>query len=181
MIDLRNLPGIKPDEQVIYLLRRHWIVPMKTLGVLLIGAIIPYGVYVALAEAFPTFLTIAPLIPLLALFASFYELAIWLLIVQEIVDYYLDTWIVTTERVIDISQHGLFQRTSAEVHLANVVDVTSEVKGFFHTMLNFGDVYIQTPAEVARFHFMEISRPDEVRQHLLKLVDEDRERHGHTT
>ncbi len=179
MIDLQNLPGIKPGEQVVYLLRRHWIVPAKLFLLLGMCAIVPFVVYAFLQSQFPDLLANQTLAPILAMLASFYELGVWLILVQEFVDFYLDTWIVTTERVIDISQNGLFNRTSAEVHLANIVDVTSEMKGFFRTVLNYGDVYVQTAAELARFHFMAIAHPDAVRQTVLKLVDDDRERHGH--
>ena len=115
--------------------------------------------------------------PILAIFAGFFVLAVWLFVMQEFVDYYLDMWIVTDERIIDISQHGLFKRTSAELHLENIVDVTAQVIGVLPTMLNYGDVLIQTPGEVVRFHFKQIPRPEEVRQMVLKLVDEDRGRH----
>ena len=48
----------------------------------------------------------------------------------EFTDYYLDTWIVTTERIISIEQKGLFERTASELDLISVQDATAEVHGF---------------------------------------------------
>lgn len=179
MIDLNALPNKKPDEKTVFLLRRHWIVPAKLLSALGVMAALPVAGYIFAADEFPRLLTNPVLVPLMILAASFYYLAIWMFVFQEVVDYYLDTWIVTTERIINIEQYGLFRRVSAELHIGNIVDATSEVRGFLHTFLNYGDVLIQTAGERTRFHFKQVPRPEEVRQTVLKLVDEDKTKHGH--
>lgn len=181
MIDLNALPHRKEGEQTVYLLRRHWIVPLKIAGIFLLGLTLLVGGYLLSANEFPGLYTHPLGQPVMALVGSFILLALWLIVMQEFVDYYLDTWIVTNERVIDIAQKGLFKRTSAELHLENIVDVTSEVKGMLPTFLNYGDLMIQTAGEKVRFRFEQIPRPEEVRQTVLKLVDEDRHRHESQT
>jgi uncharacterized membrane protein YdbT with pleckstrin-like domain len=61
--------------------------------------------------------------------------------------YYLDVWIITTERIIDIEQHGLFHRAVSEIAVERVQNVTVETPGFLATMLGFGNVKIQTAGE----------------------------------
>ena len=60
------------------------------------------------------------------------------------IDYWLDVWIVTDERVINIEQKGLFSRSVSELHFYNVQDVTTSVRGVIPTLLNYGDVEVQT-------------------------------------
>lgn len=178
MFDLNALPNQKAGEQTVTLLRRHWIVLAKTIALLITSALIPVAVYLLLLSEFPAVLGDQTLAPLIALFGSFYYLAVWLFVFQEIVDYYLDTWILTTERVLDIEQFGLFRRETTECHLASVVDVTSETKGMLETFLKFGDVIIKTAGEKGLLVFKQVPNPEEVRRLVLKLVDDDREKHG---
>ncbi|MEK7105556.1 MAG: PH domain-containing protein [Patescibacteria group bacterium] len=177
MIDLNQLPNHKPGEKVELFLRRHWLVPTRVVLALIAGAVLPFIVFFILQETAPTLLHHPVLTPLLALFASFYFLAIWMLVIQEIVDFYLDTWIVTNERVIDVEQFGLFRREAKECHLENVVDVTSEIHGMLQMIFKYGNVIAQTAGTTGQLNFKEVPQPDEVRQTILKLVDEDRERH----
>lgn len=62
-------------------------------------------------------------------------------------DYYLDMWIVTEKRVINIDQQGLFSREISEVPMASIQDVTIHVIGLIETLLGFGTVRIQTAGE----------------------------------
>jgi uncharacterized membrane protein YdbT with pleckstrin-like domain len=65
----------------------------------------------------------------------------------EWADYYLDTWIITSRRIIDVEQNGLFDRHIAEIPLSRVQDITIEVKGLIETLLHFGTIRIQTAGE----------------------------------
>ncbi len=110
-------------------------------------------------------------------FLSIYYLAIVTFFFQEFIDYYLDTWIVTTERVINIEQHGLFNRVAAEMHLAMVQDVSAEVRGPLHTFLDYGDVHIHSAGPIKSFHFKDIPNPERVRQAILRFAEDDKHRH----
>jgi hypothetical protein len=93
------------------------------------------------------------------------------------IDYYLDVWIVTNERVINIEQKGLFSREVSEKELHKMQDITSDVDGFWATMLNYGDVYIQTAGEKERFVFKHIPFADEVARRISNLVSEYQKMH----
>ncbi len=177
MMRLQDPPNKKEGERTILLLRRHWIIPLKTFFFCLFSAVLPIGIYLLIHRESPQLLSDPVMGPVLAVALSFYFLAVWMFTFQEIVDYYLDMWIVTNERIIDIEQFGLFHRASSELHLESIVDVSSEVRGMMHTFLNYGDVLVQSAAEQTHFHFREIPHPELVRQQILKAVDEDRMRH----
>ena len=52
--------------------------------------------------------------------------------------------IITDERVFYIYQKGFFKRKIYETDLANILDVSSETKGFFKTVLKYGDLIVRT-------------------------------------
>ena len=108
---------------------------------------------------------------------SAYYLFIWLFFFHAFVDYYLDIWIVTDRRIVNIEQKGLFAREVSEQKLFRIQDVTSELKGIIPTFLNFGTVYIQTAAEEPRFVFKQIPDPGRVAQTIIKLVEENKRFH----
>lgn len=74
--------------------------------------------------------------------------------------------VVTDQRVVDISQHGFFDREIAEVNHADVEEVTYHVKGLLSTVFRYGAIYIRTSGERADFAFRRAHRPIDL-NHLL--------------
>jgi uncharacterized membrane protein YdbT with pleckstrin-like domain len=96
---------------------------------------------------------------------------VWLFLFTAWVDYYLDVWIVTSERIVSMEQKGLFSRVTAELRLSRVQDVTSIQKGKMATFLNYGQVQVQTAAAQQEFVFEEIPNPTKVAQVILETHD----------
>ncbi len=59
-------------------------------------------------------------------------------------NYYLSMQVVTSERIIDIDQKGIFLREVNEMPIENIEDVSYKQNGFWGTVFNFGNVIIQT-------------------------------------
>ncbi len=171
-----HLIDLQPGEKVLYSLRRHWIIFFGDLAMIAILALVPIGVYVMLSLLWKPLLYGPISRPSLILLTSGYYLMIWLFFIATFVDYYLDAWVVTNERIVNVEQRGLFSRTISELDLARIQDVTSEVKGIIPSIFSYGDVYIQTAGEVERFDFEEIPHPHEIRKHLLEVVEQDQKR-----
>lgn len=176
MMDLKKLPNKQAHEKVVLFLRRHWFAPLSIALSFILLIVIPAGLVGYFADK-QNWFTHPTLGPLLILAGSMYFLAVWLIASIEFTDYYLDTWIVTNERIINIEQMGLFHRHASELHLANIQDVTADTEGFLHTMFNYGHVFIQTAAEEERFNFRDVPKPDKVKDIILELVEEDKKRH----
>ncbi|MBI4457822.1 PH domain-containing protein [Candidatus Uhrbacteria bacterium] len=179
-MQLENLIKKKPDEKLVFYLRRHPIVFIgQTFFILLIG-LAPFALGL-LGGSFTDALLEGPATrPLLILILSGYYLCLWLVFLTQFVDYYLDAWIVTTDKIVNVEQHGLFSRTISELDLAKVQDVTSEVKGVLPTFLNYGNIRVQTAGEEEHFVFEQVHKPHEIRKQLLDLVEADRKRQGET-
>lgn len=62
-------------------------------------------------------------------------------------NYYLSLQIVTSKRLIDIDQRGIFNREVNELPIEKIEDVTYKQKSFFATIFNYGTVSVQTAAD----------------------------------
>lgn len=162
-----HFPGQHEGERVILVLRRHPFVFFLTVVYFALLTLVP----IVIRLLVPADVTPAPggiFHGLLILAVSAYYLSLWLFFLFAWVDYYLDLWIVTDERIVNIEQAGLFNRTIAEQRIIRVQDATSEVKGLLPTFLNYGHVFVQTAGERARFVFEQVPYPDLVKKVVIK-------------
>lgn len=174
MLRLNHLPNAIPDETIVHVLHRHpltifWL----AMGYVLFLGCIPFlfwylPLYQAELVADPV------LMPLIVLGGSAFFLFAWLFLFQNFMDYYLDVWIVTNKRILNIEQTGLFTRIVSELRLYRVQDVTSTVKGIAETLFDYGNVEIQTAGEKTRFLFEQIPHPNSVSKSILELSEVER-------
>ena len=161
----RNI-HIQDDENIILVVRKHWFNHvLDTLSALLIG-ILPFIVFafispfIGLGEGFA------------GLIAAIWLLVLWMTVFTIWTNYYLDIWIVTNKRIINIDQIHLFKRDISTLRVERVQDIKVETHGFFATMLNFGNLQVQTAGPEAGFYFIQgIPNPSKVRNAVLERVD----------
>lgn len=103
---------------------------------------------------------------------SFYILSIWYFFFKALTDFYLDTWIVTDHRILEIHQLGLFKRDISELRLSKIQDVTVKVEGLLPTFFNYGTVIIQTAGVIPEFKFEQIPYPQQAKDRILQLYDQ---------
>ncbi|MFA6908854.1 MAG: PH domain-containing protein [Patescibacteria group bacterium] len=165
-----HFPGQKDGEQVLMIIRRHWSVLIGQVCVLIFATCIPVVAYVLLQSRTTIIVDHASLTwALLMMGGSLYLLFVLLFFFTAWIDYYLDIWVVTHDRIIAIEQRGLFSRIVSELTLDRVQDVTSNVHGMFATMLKFGDIRIQTAGEQSQFVFRNIPHPYETARKVMEL------------
>src|SRR3989338_9956396 len=168
---------LKTNEKIILVLRRHPFIIFAKIFFWLMVALLPLIFHLTLEEVLAGLFNNNLFLPIVILFLSIYYLYLWLFIFHSFVDYYLDIWIVTDERIINIEQRGLFDRVVSEQKLYRVQDVTSELKGFFSTILNYGTVHIQTAGEEQRFIFEQVPDPYNVAKKIAQLAEEHKKIH----
>lgn len=175
MINISKHLGIRPEEEIVFHLRRHWFAILPVIFGLAIIVILPFAVYFWLQFSQPDLLSVKANMATFLLIASAFFIYAWLFLFQSFSDWYLDVWIVTNERIINIEQRGLFGRVMSELMLYNIQDVTSEVNGFIPSMFDYGTVHIQTASEKGRFEFVDIEHPSFIAKRILELASEQRE------
>jgi hypothetical protein len=172
MIDFR-LPHAAPNERTLLLLRRHPWILFRIFLVFLVLVAAPVAVYFFVNAMNPGFLdeggTLRQALTIVGL--SLYALMTWLFLFTAWVDYYLDVWIVTTERIVSMEQRGLFSRVTAEQRMSKIQDVSSIQKGKIATFLNYGFVQIQTAGALQEFVFEEVPNPSRVAEQILEAHD----------
>ncbi len=166
-------PGQHKNEKVILFLRRHWFVLVTRL-LAVIASIIALAVVYFLFLGLNVNFKEGPYYNLLLFGESLATLFIWNFFFILWLDYYLDAWIVTDERIINIEQRGFFTRNISELKLTKIQDVTSEIIGVIPTVLDYGNIYVQTAGEKERFVFYEIPQPNQVKNAIIRLQERER-------
>ncbi|HOX60517.1 MAG TPA: PH domain-containing protein [Candidatus Magasanikbacteria bacterium] len=168
----------KDYEKVLFVLRRHPItfVPQIILFIILLS--VPFVMYFLFQNLYTNFFNNTILEPISVLVASAYYLGVLLFFYGQFIDFYLDLWIVTNDRVVDIEQKGLFARTISEVDLYRIQDVTTEIHGFIGTIFNYGDVIIKTASNNSEVVFIDVADPNFLRHKLIEMSQEDRKYHS---
>ena len=163
----KYFPTQASGERVFLLIRRHWIIFFGMVA-FIFALIIPIIVLIFYWFFAPETFS-GPLGNFVIVFAGVYTLVVLALLLYGFVNYYLDVYIVTNERIVDIRQHGFFHREIAELHLRQVQDVEAEVGGFFQTLFHYGDIYIQTAGERENFIFHDVPNPYTLSKKIIEL------------
>jgi membrane protein YdbS with pleckstrin-like domain len=107
--------------------------------------------------------------PWVRFIVGIYWLFVWMGAFGVFTDYYLDKWIVTTERIIDINQKSFWSREVSSLFLHRVQNVETDISGFFNTIFGFGTVSVESAgAEVNRIRMTGLARPEHVRDVILR-------------
>lgn len=162
-----NFRGKLPDETIIMLTRRHWIRIVGPLIVLGIFSLAPFILYFLISVQ-----TWQNDFQKLFWFLSvLYILLLWTSAFYNIMIHVLNTVIITNKRVIENEQRGFFRYNLNELRLYNIQDISIKVFGIFASVLNYGDIEIETAgAEQDKFYFNALPKPKEIKRVINDLV-----------
>lgn len=173
MVDLQLQPG----EKVLVSLRKH---PLICVGSLIPYVILDYLPYLLpKAGAWLDTISASGTISYASLFSfenpwvdfiiGVYWLFVWMGAFSVFINYFLDQWIVTTERVIDINQKSFWERDISSLFLSRIQNVETKIEGFFYTIFGFGTVSVESAgAELGRVQITGLSHPNTVRDLILR-------------
>lgn len=164
-------------EKPIILLRRHIMFFLRDAVIYLGLLALPVLLAVWFSETTSRWLEHETGGPALLLFFFLWELFFLLLFFTSFLNYYLDLWVVTDERILDIDQEGAFVRKVSELPLRRIQDVHVEVKGVFATVFNFGTIEVQTAGAEQKFEFEGIPNPQKVSRQILEIAHADAKWH----
>lgn len=166
-------PGKHEGEEIILFLRRHRFIFFMRFLVILAGIIAIILLHILFPLIIPDFRE-SEYYNLFIFGESLIAIFIWNFFFILWLDFYLDAWIVTNERIINIEQRGFFNRDISELKLTKIQDVTSEISGVIPTLLDYGNIYVQTAAEKERFTFYQIPNPNYVKNIIVRLQEKER-------
>ena len=119
-------PNQRPDERILVFMRRHWTVFLGYVGFAIVLAVVFSGLLITLAYFFPE-LTEDETGRIIQLLAVMFMMFLLVFLFVGWVDYYLDVFIVTTSRIVQIKQNALFNRSVSELSLTEIQDVSTKL------------------------------------------------------
>ena len=159
---------IQDKEKIISVIHRHWFnILQHFFSMILLSIVLFAGFFISPTmvpvlqdkDFYRLFLFVEST---LAVFIFMYSFILW-------IDYYFDVWIITDIRIVNIEQKGVFVRQVSEMKFERIQDVTTKVGGLIPTILNYGDVIIQTAGERERFHFRMVPDPYAIKDLIMNL------------
>lgn len=166
---------IEEGEQIVKVVRRHWLVLMPMVFTLVISALAPLFLYRLFLSDFLPFDAIMKdaiiqfFSHIKAFGYSLWLLILWVSFFVEWTDYYLDLWIITDRRIIDVEQKGFFHRSVTSFNFEQIQDITVVTRGFIETFLKFGTLHIQTAGHDVEIVIRDAHNPEEARSLILQL------------
>ncbi len=162
---VNSFTGQESGENVMLLVRRHpFFIIVKSLVFVILTTLLILVIII-----FSPFLYNNDLLPLAFFLVSLWCLFLWTILFYSLTMYTLDVWIVTDRRIIDSTQHGFFNRTISELHLTRLQDISVHMDGPIQTFFRFGDLQVQTAGTEEKFKFMQIPRPEDVKNQIMKI------------
>lgn len=93
-----------------------------------------------------------------------------ILFIPSWITWYYSVFIVTDQRLIQISQKGFWNRSVVDIGLPQIQMVNYEISGFQETMLGFGTIMMQTFVGDLVIH--EVHKPAEIQKKILGILRE---------
>jgi len=166
----KYFPDQFDDETVLFVFRKHPIVMRKGLvfgmGAWLIGplyTLILTFVYAHNPEKYPSMAFFGLSFLASVALGSLILLPYW-------ISWYFSVFIVTDQRLIQITQKGLFHRSVVDMGLGQIQMVNYEISGLQETLLGFGTISMQTFVGDLVIH--EIHHPGKIQKQLLNILRE---------
>jgi hypothetical protein len=151
--------GQRDGEELLFVFRRHMIAMRKGFYLLLIPfalSSVPPLIWQSNLELF--LLPIGGLVLGLILFS--YHFLMW----------YFTIYIVTDQRIRQITQHGFFGKDVVELRLSKIQNISYNVPGLSGELFGFGTIVIQT--FVGDLVINKVEHPDEIYNKLQDAVSQ---------
>ena len=162
--------GADKQEKIVLLLRRHPITNLPWIFMAFVMVLAP------LLMSFVTGVDFVPVSYQIIFLLSWYLITM-AYVTEKFLSWFFNVNILTDERIFDVDFVNLIYREITDANSDQIQDVTVQVGGVIRTMFNYGDVIIQTAAEIPQIDFKAVPKPDVVAQILRELkVEEEAER-----
>lgn len=86
------------------------------------------------------------------------------------INWKFSVYIITDQRLIQITQKGLFKRSVVDLALPQIQMVNYQINGFQETLLGFGTIVVQTYVGDLTIH--DVHHPAKIQKELLRILRE---------
>lgn len=169
---------LEAGERVTRTVRKHWFVFLGMLFPFIFLALLPLilpPVFTWATRAYPDFgvllgsFSVAQ--PFIRLGLGVWWFILWIGAFNSFTSYFLNVWVITTHRIVEIHQYGFFNRKVSSFLLIRVQDVTTTVDGFFADILGYGCVRVETAGtESSKFVMDGVADPVGMRDLIMREI-----------
>ena len=92
---------------------------------------------------------------------------------ENFLGWFFNVYLVTDERVVDVDFYSLLYKQISDAGLEKIQDITYRVKGLAGSLINYGDILIQTAGEQPNIEFEAVPQPAEVVKILNELITQE--------
>ncbi len=159
MFERRLQKMLKAEEMVVLIVRRYLLV--------FTGSMVGAALFVLVP-----FFFLVPLFRLGWIGVGIFSLGLLIgviLSIRIVIMYVFNAFVITEDRIIDIDQGGLFDRTVSETTYDKIQDVSVRVRGIMQTVFHYGSVIIQTAGTQANIELHGVKDPEHVQQTIIGL------------
>lgn len=147
------------DEEVLFVFRKHPVVMRKGLVIAMVALLL--GTLPSLVK--PEYLYLFGGLAAGLVLATIVFLPSW-------ITWYYSVFIVTDQRLIQITQKGFWKRSVVDIGLPQIQMVNYEVSGLEETVLGFGTIMMQTLVGDLIIH--DVHHPAKIQKKLLMVLRE---------
>jgi len=146
---------LEKREKVVYVGHKHIVLLIKPLFVLAaFGVALPWFLYMSNPELLMAAVSIA----VLSWFRFLYRFLLW----------FFDCWVITNKGVIDIAWESFFNRKNIRFAFDNFEGITTEINGFWRTILRMGDVMLIRIVDTNQIRLTDAGNPNKIESKVLK-------------
>lgn len=156
---------LSDEEKLIFAVHQHWFAlyrPVAKIG--FFGLVLPILFWLMLPPAF-------------------YIFAVWFVVafmrfLYEVIDWYFDVLLVTSDGIIDIDWRGVFSKSSHRIEYESITGVHYEKEGLWGTLFDFGPLHITIEGHESHGHVgLEIAASPLTAEHRILHAKEKYEHH----
>lgn len=161
---------LESGEEILFVARKHWFIFAVETFFLIVFAGLPTLVFFIPAPLFDQVLGAVNIkghiVSLVMFFWSLWLMFLWMIFSLFWTNFYLDVWLVTNYRVIDVEQIGLFNRHVSAFRFDHIQDASVKISGLLATIIDFGTVEIRTASNES-FRFKGVAHPNVLKECIL--------------
>lgn len=153
----QQFEGQREGEQLLFVFRRHIIAMRKGF----------YGLLIPMAIGAIPFLIWQDNLDLFWIFVGGFGLGL-LIFAYHLVIWFYTYYIVTDQRIRQVTQRGFFGKDVVELRLSKIQNISYNIPGFFGEVFKFGTIVIQT--FVGDLVIRNVEHPDKIYNKLQDAV-----------
>jgi len=176
---MTQLP-LEEGEKILLTCRKHWIVYCIDAFVLFLLFILPYIAYRLIGLSGLEIVVTGKTYHLIVFLYAGWFLLLWTYFFIVWTNVYLDAWIVTDRRIIDIEQISLFHRNVSDFRIEKIQNIMVKEVGLVAHMFGYGTIIVETAGERIELRFDTIPNPGMVRDMISECHDKCLARLSHT-